>query len=261
MRPLIGVVADVKPSHKHVWHRVQEKYLYAVARGADAQVVILPGRLSAVDAGEPSLPPDLERLLAVIDGVFLPGSPSNVDPAIYGHGLDFDGKLLDPARDDLSLPLVRAAVTRGLPLLGVCRGFQEINAALGGTLHQHVHDVPGFGDHREPKGDVEAEYAASHEVELVEGGVLHGLVGDRRVRVNSLHHQGIDRLAPALAVEARAPDGLVEAFRVEEAHARGGFALAVQWHPEWRSWADPLSSALFGAFGEAARAYAAARRA
>ncbi|MGV6873391.1 gamma-glutamyl-gamma-aminobutyrate hydrolase family protein [Pseudochelatococcus sp. B33] len=259
MRPLIGVVADVKPSHKHVWHRVQEKYLYAVARGADAQVVILPGRLSATDAGEPVLPPDLERLLRAVDGVFLPGSPSNVDPAVYGRGLDFAADLLDHSRDDLSLPLVRAAVERGLPLLGVCRGFQEMNVALGGTLHQHVHAVDGYDDHREPDGDVEAQYATAHEVELVEGGILHGLFGETRAPVNSLHHQGIDSLAPGLAVEARAPDGLVEAFHVEAARARGGFALAVQWHPEWRPWSDPLSSALFAAFGAAARAYAANR--
>lgn len=259
MRPLIGVVADVKPSHKHVWHRVQEKYLYAVARGADAQVVILPGTIAAIDAGEAVVPPDLERVLAAVDGVFLPGSPSNVDPAIYGSGLGFDEKLLDQSRDSLALPLVRAAVGRGLPLLGVCRGFQEMNVALGGTLHQHVHDVAGYADHREPEGDIETEYAPAHEVALTEGGVLHGLLGEARARVNSLHHQGVDRLAPGLAVEARAPDGLVEAFHVEAAHARGGFALAVQWHPEWRVWSDPLSSALFAAFGKAARAYAGAR--
>lgn len=259
MRPLIGAIADVKPSHKHVWHRVQEKYLYAVAHGADAQVVILPGTLSAVDASQPAVPPDLERLFAVLDGVFLPGSPSNVNPAIYGSGLDFDDKLLDQSRDDLSLPLIRAAVDRGLPLLGVCRGFQEMNVALGGTLHQHVHDIEGYGDHREPDGDVDTEYGPAHEVELVEGGILHGLLGSARARVNSLHHQGIDRLAPGLAVEARAPDGLVEAFHVEAAAARGHFAVAVQWHPEWRAWSDPLSSALFAAFGRAARTYAASR--
>lgn len=260
MRPLIGVVADVKPSHKHVWHRVQEKYLYAVARSADAQVIVLPGTLSAVDAQEPAVTPDLERLLAVLDGVFLPGSPSNVDPAIYGDGLDFDEKLLDRSRDDLALPLVCAAVERGLPILGVCRGFQEMNVALGGSLHQHVHDVEGFDDHRERHGDLETEYGLVHDVELVEGGVLHGLYGGARARVNSLHHQGIARLAPGLAVEARAPDGLVEAFHVEAARARGGFAVAVQWHPEWRVWSDPLSAALFAAFGAAARAYASARR-
>lgn len=259
MRPLIGVVADVKPSHKHVWHRVQEKYLYAVARGADAQVVILPGTLSAVDASEPTLAPDLDRLLAAVDGVFLPGSPSNVDPAIYGRELDFAPNLLDRGRDDLSLPLVRAAIERGLPLLGVCRGFQEMNVALGGTLHQHVHDLPGYSDHRERPGDVETEYALAHEVELVNGGVLHTLFGATRARVNSLHHQGIDQLAPGLVAEARAPDGLVEGFHVEAARERGGFAVAVQWHPEWRTWSDPLSSALFSAFGDAARAYASKR--
>ncbi|MGI6245526.1 MAG: gamma-glutamyl-gamma-aminobutyrate hydrolase family protein [Pseudochelatococcus sp.] len=259
MRPVIGVVADVKPSRKHVWHKVQDKYLYAVARGADAEVVILPGRLSATDAGERSISPDLDRLLAFLDGVFLPGSPSNVDPAVYGGERTFADELLDRDRDDLSLPLVRAAVERGLPLLGVCRGFQEINAALGGTLHQHVQDVGGFNDHREPDGDLATQYAPAHEVALVEGGILHELAGVARVQVNSLHSQGIDRLAPGLVAEAHAPDGLIEAFHVAAARERGAFAVAVQWHPEWRVWADPLSTALFRAFGEAARAYAAAR--
>ncbi|MFD2251414.1 putative glutamine amidotransferase [Pseudochelatococcus lubricantis] len=259
MRPVIGVVADVKPSRKYVWHKVQEKYLYAVARGADAEVVILPGRLSAVDAEERAISPDPDRLLAFLDGVFLPGSPSNVDPAIYGDERTFADELLDRNRDDLSLPLVRAAVERGLPLFGVCRGFQEINAALGGTLHQHVQDIDGFGDHREPDGDVETQYGLAHEVELVEGGVLHGLAGAGRVSVNSLHSQGIDRLAPGLVAEAYAPDGLIEAFHVAAAREQGAFAIAVQWHPEWRVWADPLSTALFRAFGDAARGYAAAR--
>ncbi|MFT0892158.1 gamma-glutamyl-gamma-aminobutyrate hydrolase family protein [Pseudochelatococcus sp. G4_1912] len=259
MRPVIGVVADVKPTHKHVWHQVQEKYLYAVARGAEAEVVILPGRLSATNVGEPTISADLTRLLGILDGVFLPGSPSNVDPTAYGRGLDKPDTMLDTNRDDLSLPLVRAAIEHGLPLLGVCRGFQEINAALGGTLHQHVHEISGFNDHREPQGDLETEYGPAHEVELTQGGLLHGLAGASRVHVNSLHHQGVDRLAPGLVVEARALDGLVEAFHVEAAHARGGFAVAVQWHPEWRAWADPLSTALFKAFGDAARIYAGTR--
>lgn len=259
MRPVIGVVADVKPTHKHVWHQVQEKYLYAVARLANAEVIILPGRLSAVDSHEPKISADLERLTHFLDGVFLPGSPSNVDPVVYGRGLDKPDTLLDTERDDLSLPLIRAAIEHGMPLLGVCRGYQEINAALGGTLHQHVHEVSGLSDHREPQGDIDIEYGPAHDVELVPGGILNRLVGESRVQVNSLHHQGVDQLAPGLVVEARALDGLVEAFHVEKAHARGGFAVAVQWHPEWRAWADPLSSALFKAFGDAARAYAATR--
>lgn len=267
MRPVIGVVADVKQGDKHTWHKVQEKYLYAVGKGADAAVIILPGRLSATDTTQPAVRSDPERLFAILDGVFLPGSPSNVEPARYGEELSDPDSPLDKDRDDLSMPLIKAAVERGLPLFGVCRGYQEMNAALGGTLHQKVQEVAGYMDHREDGSlPIPGQYGPAHDVELVEGGVLHGLLNRGRtgpavkqVKVNSLHGQGVKTLAPGLAVEARAPDGLIEAFHVEEAHKRGHFAVAVQWHPEWQFWADPLSTALFTAFGEAARAYAAKR--
>ncbi|MBS7537707.1 gamma-glutamyl-gamma-aminobutyrate hydrolase family protein [Ancylobacter lacus] len=257
MRPVIGVVSDVKPGSGHVTHGVTEKYLFAVARGAQTYPVMLPGRLSDVD-GTMSETAVLEEIFALVDGIFLPGSPSNVAPEHYGAA-PYDPPLpSDPHRDVLSLPLIRACIERGVPLFGVCRGFQEMNVALGGTLHQKVHEQPGHFDHREDAtGTIEAQYAPVHEVALTPGGVLAGLAGATRWKVNSLHGQGVDRLAPGLVVEARADDGLVEGFRVKDAP---GFALAVQWHPEWRFWADALSSGLFASFGEAARARAAARR-
>jgi putative glutamine amidotransferase len=159
--------------------------------------------------------------------------------------------LHDPHRDATTLSLIPRAVASGVPVLGVCRGFQEMNVAMGGTLHQRVHEVGGFDDHREDKEQpLEAQYAPAHEVVLEPGGLLLSLAGQDRIEVNSLHWQGVDRLAPDLAVEARAPDGLVEAFRVKSAPA---FALAVQWHPEWQVMQNPFSQALFAEFGKAAR--------
>jgi putative glutamine amidotransferase len=166
--------------------------------------------------------------------------------------------LHDPERDATSLPLIPAAVAAGVPVLGLCRGLQEMNVAFGGTLWQRVHEVPGYQDHRENKDEpLERQYADAHEVLLEPRGMLQAIAGKDRVRVNSLHSQGIRDLAPGLAVEARATDGLIEAFRVTAARA---FALAVQWHPEWRVMNNPFSTALFAAFGRAARQRSAAGR-
>lgn len=155
---------------------------------------------------------------------------------------------------------MRAALAGGVPLLCVCRGFQEMNVALGGSLWQHVEEVPGMRDHREDKSlPLEAQYGPAHEVALAPGGLLQRLAGGaERVAVNSLHGQGVKRLAPGLRVEARAPDGLIEAFVAEDAAA---FALAVQWHPEWKVMDNDFSRALFAAFGDAARGRAARRAA
>jgi putative glutamine amidotransferase len=195
---------------------------------------------------------DIDSLIYSIDGVLLTGSPSNVAPECYGAPRLPDEVLLDPARDAAVLPLVRRAVAAGVPLLGVCRGFQEINVAFGGTLDPAVHMRPGRLDHRE--GDhnrpVQQWYEDSHGIDVAPGGVLANLLGERHVRVNSLHHQGIDRLGQGLRVEATAPDGLVEAFSIISAPA---FALAVQFHPEMRIDDCPLAQAIFTAFGAACR--------
>jgi putative glutamine amidotransferase len=256
MKPVIGIVADLHRGSKHASHAVQEKYLEAVTAGADAIGLILPALIARpgaawMDAG------DLADTLALLDGVFLTGAVSNVAPAHYGATLEDAHAPADPARDHVSLSLIELAVARGLPVLGVCRGFQEINVALGGSLHQQVHLTPGLNDHREKPGlSLEDQYAPSHDIALTPGGLLHALSGLEHARVNSLHGQGADRLAPGLAVEAMAPDGLVEAFRLDRTDA---FLLGVQWHPEWCFRDDPLSSAIFRAFGTAARAAQAAR--
>jgi putative glutamine amidotransferase len=180
--------------------------------------------------------------------VLLTGSPSNVEPRHYG-GPSYPGTAYDPARDRLSLPLVRSAVARGVPLLGICRGLQEMNVALGGSLHQRVHES-GYADHREAAGPLGVQYGPAHAVELKAGGRLAAIVGVDRLFVNSLHWQGIDRLAPDCRIEARAPDGLVEAISAGSPYA---FALGVQWHPEWQWREHPDAVALFAAFGDAAR--------
>ena len=249
-RPVIGIVADVKQIGPHPFHAVGEKYVNAVAHGAGALPIVLPVTAAGEDLETIQAPLDM---LDLVDGLFLPGSASNVEPWHYDAIAPLP-MLHDPQRDATTLPLIRAALERGLPLLAVCRGHQELNVALGGTLHQLVHEQPGMLDHREPKdAPRRLQYAAAHGVRLSEGGLLRRIAGVPMALVNSIHAQGIDRLAPGLAVEATAPDGLIEAVRVEAAP----FALGVQWHPEWRFRDDHLSTAIFAAFGDAARSYRA----
>jgi len=186
------------------------------------------------------------------------GSPSNVEPHRYRGPPSAPGTLHDPARDATTLPLIRKAVGAGVPVLGICRGFQEMNVAFGGTLHQKLHEVPGHLDHRDDTTQpLEVQYGPAHEVTLEPGGLLRTLSASDRIQVNSLHNQGIERLGSELAVEARAPDGVIEAFRVRAAPS---FALAVQWHPEWKVMTNPFSRALFAAFGEASRERAQSKK-
>ena len=246
MKPVIGVVADVNTASKHTTHTVQQKYLSALTQGAHALPIILPAQLPGTTAQ------DLAQLLAMLDGLLLTGALSNVAPALYNTPQLDPAAPSDPARDAVTLPLVRQAVALGLPTLGICRGCQEINVALGGTLHQAVHDTPGFADHRDPPGTLAEQYAPAHDITFTPGGLLHSFTAMDGARVNSLHHQGIDRLAPPLAIDATAPDGLPEAIRLKSADH---FLLGVQWHPEWNHADDALSAIIFRAFGTAARAY------
>ncbi len=258
MKPVIGVVADVHAGGKHVVHAVQQKYLDAVSAGAAALPIMLPALIAEPGAAW-SDPADLAAILATLDGLFLTGAPSNVGPASYGAAQHDPAALADPARDHVSLALIRQAVALGMPVLGVCRGLQEINVALGGTLHQAVHTVPGLADHRErPDASLPEQYAPAHAVSLTEGGLLHSISGMDTAEVNSLHGQGIDRLAPGLAIDAEAPDGLIEAVRLDRAEC---FLLGVQWHPEWAFRDNPLSVVIFRTFGTACRAYHTVRHA
>jgi putative glutamine amidotransferase len=228
---------------------VGEKYIDAVAAGAGAIPVLVPALGSELD---------LSTLLSACDGLLLTGSASNVEPHHYGGPASSPGTLHDPNRDATTLPLIPRAVAAGLPVLAICRGFQEMNVAYGGTLHQRLHEVPGHLDHRDDETlPLEEQYGPAHEVLLEPGGVLREIAGSERLQVNSLHWQGVRELGDDLRVEARAPDGVIEAFRVADSP---GFALGLQWHPEWQFEKNPFSRALFAAFGEASRQRASAAR-
>lgn len=226
----------------HYFHCVGEKYINAVADGAQAMPVLIPSLGEALD---------LKEWLADFDGILLTGSPSNVEPTRYNGPASDPGTLHDAYRDSTTLPLIPQVVEAGLPLLAICRGFQETNVAFGGTLWQKLHEVEGYRNHREDlQAPLDEQYGPAHEIELVAGGMLHRLAGTGRLSVNSLHSQGVQTLGRDLEVEARAPDGVIEAFRVRNAPS---FALAVQWHPEWKFRDNPFSCALFAEFGRAAR--------
>jgi len=219
-----------------------DKYARALQEGAGVQPVAFP--LAGAT--------QIKGLLSRVHGVMLTGSASNVHPSHFDEGVADTSLPLDPHRDALTLALVHACVSEAVPLLGICRGFQEINVALGGSLHQQLHTVAGLADHREPdNAPLAVQYGPRHAVRFVAGSVFERWAGGAQARVNSLHGQGIRRLARGLRALGHAPDGLVEAFAIDGAST---FAFAVQWHPEWRCTEHPLYAAIFEAFGAACRA-------
>jgi putative glutamine amidotransferase len=245
-RPVIGIPADRRVLDPHPFHIVGEKYVAAIHEGADAMPLLIPPMGDLLD---------LDAVLTHVDGLLLTGSPSDVEPHHYDGEASEPGALHDPHRDATTLPLAEKALAAGVPILAVCRGFQELNVVLGGSLHQKLADVPGYHNHTENTDDpLDVQYGPSHPVTLPEGSLLRELAGTDTVEVNSLHRQGVARLAEGVTIEAVADDGLIEGFRVDDAKA---FALAVQWHPEWRVTENPLSAAIFKTFGDACRVYAA----
>jgi putative glutamine amidotransferase len=246
--PLIGIPVDVRRLDDQPFHAVGEKYITAVADAAGGLPLLIPALGSRLD---------LPDLVGRLDGLLFTGSPSNVAVHHYGGQPDRPDSPQDPARDATTLPLLRAGLEAGLPIFCICRGFQELNVALGGTLLTHVHNEPERMDHRAPQGSYDERYTPRHAVKLVPGGAFARILGATDIEVNSLHWQGVDRLADGLIVEGTAPDGTIEAVQVRNAR---GFALAVQWHPEYRVLENPSSIALFRAFGDAARAQIQARR-
>lgn len=243
-RPIVIIPSCTKLIEGHAFDAVGRKYSSAVAEVAECQPLLAPLGPSMADMG---------ALLEIADGILLSGSLSNVHPSLYG--LDeppLNADALDPARDDLTLPLIREALKRKLPTFAICRGFQELNVALGGTLDQAVHTVEGRHDHRE-RSDVPLDdrFGPAHSVHL--SGTLKDWIGKDEIIVNSLHWQGIQRLAEPLTAEAHAKDGLVEAVRGPSDHP---FMLGVQWHPEWQAKNNTVSIELFRRFGDAARSIA-----
>ena len=241
-KPVVLVPACNRMMGQHPFHVAGKKYIDAV-RLAGCQPLIVP----SIEPGE------IDALLDLADGVFLTGSASNVHPSHFGEAVHDTSLPLDTERDDWTLPLIPRALERGIPLFAVCRGFQEANVALGGSLYQAVQEVPGQRDHRGASdGPAEVQYGPAHDVTVLPGGALARVLGEGRIEVNSVHGQGVNRLAAGLRVEARAPDGLVEAFSVD---AASGFNLCVQWHPEWQAESNPVSMRLFRAFGVACAAF------
>jgi len=248
-KPVVGIPADRRQLDPHPFHMVGEKYATAIRDGADALPFLVPALGDSIDAA---------AVLQHVDGILLTGSASNVEPHHYNGEPSKPGTLHDPHRDETTLPLIELALEKGVPVFALCRGFQELNVVLGGTLHQHVHEVEGYHIHNEnPDDPLDVQYGPSHEVHLVEGGLLRDLAGTDTVTVNSVHSQGVARLADGVSVEAVADDGLIEGFRVDGAKS---FALAVQWHPEWKVTEDSFSMAIFKAFGDACRQFASRRQ-
>ncbi len=240
--PIVGIICcHWQIKDERYFHLAGDQYVDAVSRGVNAFPLLIP----AIEAKLP-----VQQVLKTLDGILFTGSPSNIEPHHYGAS-PITGDFNDQARDATSLPLIRAAIEQGVPILGICRGFQEMNVAFGGSLWQKVHEQADMMDHREQGDDTDSRYSRiAHPVHFTSGGLLEQIAGQESAEVNSLHHQGIRELAPNLIAEAKAPDGLVEAFRVANSPA---FSLAVQWHPEWRFQEKPLSMAIFNAFGDACR--------
>jgi len=251
--PLVGVPACVRDVDGQPFHTVGDKYVRALAISAGVAPLMIPS------LGEDLV--DLRRLLRGLDGLMMTGSPSNVHPSHYGLPETPEAEPFDRARDATTLALIRLALAEGVPLLAICRGYQELNVALGGTLHARVHEVAGRMDHRRPQHpELDVQYGPAHPVTLRPGGPLAAMAAAAGIAgplmVNSLHWQGLDRLGDRLVVEAEAEDGTPEAVSVQGCRS---FALGVQWHPEYKAWENPFSRQLFEAFGQAARARAAGR--
>ena len=244
MKPLIGISCCVKlfgiigmPNHA-----ASDTYIRATDQVVGGVPVLIPANGAKAD---------IQTLLARLDGIILTGSRSNVQPALYGGPPHAEGTPEDSSRDGVTLPLIRAAVAAGVPLLAICRGMQELNVALGGTLHQRLQDLPDHFDHSTPmQPNARVRTGKAHSLRITPGSWLHRVAGASEIPVNSLHNQGMDRLAPGLVAEAVAPDGTIEAVR----GTFPGFVIGVQWHPEYDWESDAVSRRIFEAFGAAVAA-------
>ncbi len=244
--PFIGIPCCLRSIHERPFHTVSDRYPQAVIDAAGGVPLLIPAVGAKLDLG---------AVLDRLDGLLITGSPSNVEPSQYGGPPSREGTLHDPDRDATTLPLIREAVRRDLPILAICRGIQELNVALGGTLHQRIFEMPARFNHRRRKGPMtlDERYGPAHPVQLSEGGRLIDIAGAGEIMVNSLHGQGIDRPAADLVVEAVAPDGQIEGVSLPGAR----FVVGVQWHPEYKPLENPFSRALFSAFAQACHATAA----
>ena len=249
-RPIVGIIGNS--------YLINDQYPAHAGGSMNSEAVAqVAGCLPLVVPSDPSLV-SVTELLDICDGFLLTGGRPNIHPEEYGEAETPAHGAFDRGRDAITLPLVRACVERGQPFLGVCRGFQEVNVAMGGTLYPEIRDLPGRMNHRmPPDGTLEEKFALRHKVRFTEGGVFHRLMGAPEVMTNTLHGQGINRPGARIVIEGHAPDGTPEALYVRDAP---GFTLSVQWHPEWTASADPVSRPLFETFGQAVRAWAGGAR-
>jgi putative glutamine amidotransferase len=246
--PVVLISSDNRIFEEKRWHMTPAQYAEAVVVGARAIPVLLPSVGDMMD---------VVSVLDRVDGVVLSGAASNVHPSCYGVEPAPEYEPYDEARDATTLPLIRAALQRGIPLFAICRGYQELNVALGGSLHTEIHEIDGRFDHRSPESNsADVRYGLRHLVRVVGEGCIGQILGDDDVSVNSLHRQGIAEISSRLRIEATASDGTIEAVSVIDAKT---FAVGVQWHPEYWVREDTASARLFSAFGDAVRAYAAVR--
>ncbi|WP_429207673.1 gamma-glutamyl-gamma-aminobutyrate hydrolase family protein [Aeromonas veronii] len=241
-KPVVLMTMGAQPRNGHAYQVMTHKYIMPLVEISGCVPLLVPTCCGTAD---------LEQYLDLADGIYLSGAGSNIDPALYGQENLTPEKQQDRDRDLFDLPLIKGALARGLPLLGICRGMQEINVALGGDIHQKVYTEPGYDDHREDADDpVDEQYGPSHQIELLPGSWFAELMGAEQIPVNSLHGQGLNRLGDGLEPLAHAEDGLVEAIH---APTLSPFLLAVQWHPEWKASENPHSIKIFQAFGDACR--------
>lgn len=247
MRPVVGIIGNMNLLNEtYPVHAGGTMNSEAVAKVANCLPIIIPSDPRYVS---------VEELLQICDGFLLTGGRPNVHPSEYGESETPAHGAFDRCRDSITLPLVRACVERGQPFLGICRGFQEVNVAMGGTLYPEIRDLPGRMNHRmPPEGTIEEKFALRHPVKFTPGGVFARLMGADEVMTNSLHGQGIKTPGARVVVDGLAPDGTPEAIYIKDAP---GFTLSVQWHPEYRAAEDPVSQPLFQAFGKAVADWAA----
>ncbi|GHC63916.1 gamma-glutamyl-gamma-aminobutyrate hydrolase family protein [Limoniibacter endophyticus] len=250
MQNFIAVPTDTVQSGNYDWHASPNQYLAAAVNVAGVMPLLIPSFGAQVD---------FDALFSCVQGVMITGAKSNVHPSLYGGDASEENGPYDPARDATSLPLIKGAIERGIPLLAICRGIQEMNVALGGTLATEIQDGPDMWDHRAPEGETQDErFSIRQKVIIKQGGCLAGIFGAGAIKINSLHRQAISRLGERLQVEAVADDGTIEAISVVGAK---GFAVGVQWHPEYWAESDNASRKIFEAFGAAVRDYATRKNA
>ncbi len=247
--PLVGLPADTYENHGFMYHSLGDKYVRALSEVAKVLPVMIPSMIDVLN---------LDSLLNHFDGILMTGSVSNVHPPLYGEQPSADHEPYDHYRDSTTLKLIRAVVDRGIPLFCICRGFQELNVAMGGSLETELQRGEGRLDHRAPQSDdTDVRYGPRHSVKITSGGLLERVIGKSETTVNTIHRQGVKNLGAGLSVEAVAPDGVIEAVSVKGAKA---FAFGTQWHPEYKAAQNPDSVKLFTAFGDAVRAHARLRQ-